>query len=89
MAKKEIKEQDVTELTFEEAIQRLEKVVEQLENGDVPLEQAIQLFEEGMMLAKQCNQTLKQAEQQVEVLMKENGEWIKKPFGSDEEKESP
>ncbi len=87
MAKKEIKAQAATELSFEEAIQRLEKVVDQLENGDVPLEQAIQLFEEGMMLAKQCNQTLERVEQQVEVLMKENGEWIKKPFVSDEEKE--
>ena len=46
---------------------------------------AILLFEEGMILAKQCNQTLEQVEQQVEILMKENGDWVKKPFGTEEE----
>lgn len=85
MAKKNNPNEVPAELSFEESIHRLEEVVERLENGDVPLEQAIQLFEEGMILAKQCNQTLEQVEQQVEILMKENGDWVKKPFGTEEE----
>lgn len=70
----------MSELTFEHAIKRLEEVVAQLERGDIPLEEAIQLFGEGTKLAGICRQKLDWAEQQVEILVEENGEWVKKPF---------
>jgi exodeoxyribonuclease VII small subunit len=70
----------MSELTFEQAMDRLEEVVVQLERGDIPLEEAIQLFGEGTKLAGVCRKKLDWAEQQVEVLMEENGEWTKKPF---------
>lgn len=51
--------------TFEEAMARLEAIVTQLEKGDVPLEEAMALFEEGTALMKQCAKTLDGAEQKV------------------------
>jgi exodeoxyribonuclease VII small subunit len=72
---------------FEKAMERLEEVVRSLENGDVPLEEAIHLFDEGMKIAYVCNKKLERAEKQIEMLVEENGEWIKKPFTSREESE--
>ncbi|RAL26556.1 exodeoxyribonuclease VII small subunit [Thermoflavimicrobium daqui] len=77
----------IESLPFEKAIERLEEVVRLLEKGDVPLEEAIRLFDEGMKLAGACNQKLEWAEQQIEMLVQENGEWIRKPFLSEEELE--
>ena len=48
--------------TFEEALHRLEGIVEQLEKGDVPLEEALKLYEEGIRLSKSCGERLSQAE---------------------------
>jgi exodeoxyribonuclease VII small subunit len=48
--------------TFEEAMRRLEKIVEELENGDVPLEQAMELYEEGITVSKICAEKLTKAE---------------------------
>ena len=55
-------------LKFEEAIRRLSDVVKALESGEVPLEESIALFEEGMKLSKQCTELLEQAEQKVRFL---------------------
>lgn len=74
-------------LSFEEAMARLEEVVEQLESGDVPLEGSIRLFEEGMRLSRYCGRKLEKLEQQVEMLVQENGEWVKKTVQSEEEME--
>ncbi len=74
-------------LSFEEAIERLEAVVERLESYELPLEESIRLFEEGMHLARLCGQRLERVEQQVEILMKENGDWVKKPFRPEEDAE--
>ncbi|SFX52293.1 Exodeoxyribonuclease VII small subunit [Thermoactinomyces sp. DSM 45891] len=71
--------------SFEEAMERLEEVVKQLEQGEVPLDQAIRLFAEGNQLAFFCREKLDWAEQQVEMLVQENGEWKKKPFQNEEE----
>lgn len=71
-------------LTFEQALQRLEEVVEKLEDGDVPLEQAIELFQEGMALSKRCSGQLNTVEKRIEMLMEENGDWVKKPFAPEE-----
>ncbi|GGA39663.1 exodeoxyribonuclease 7 small subunit [Kroppenstedtia guangzhouensis] len=74
-------------LSFEEAMDRLEEVVEHLENGELPLEESIRLFEEGMKLSRYCGQKLEKMEQHVEMLVRENGEWVKKPFQPEEEME--
>ena len=48
--------------SFEDAIHRLEEIVERLEQGDVPLEQAMQLYEEGLVVSRMCAEKLKKAE---------------------------
>lgn len=73
------------ELTFEEALKRLEEVVQKLEDGDAPLEQAIELFQEGMALSKRCSHQLDAVERRIEMLMEENGDWVKKPFSPEED----
>jgi len=65
---------------FEDCLQRLEKIVEELEKGNVPLEQAIKLFEEGVKLSNSCRQELEAAEGKVEILLKQNGKFQPEPF---------
>ncbi len=65
---------------FEECLQRLEKIVQQLEKGDVPLETSLTLFEEGMNLSSACRKELEQAEGKVEILLKKNGKLQAEPF---------
>ena len=55
----------VTEMSFEEAMRELEQVVGQLERGEVPLEQSIQLYERGALLKARCEEKLKEAEEKV------------------------
>ena len=55
--------------SFEEGLGRLEQIVKQLENGDLPLKQSISLFEEGMELSEACRKQLKDAEAKVEILV--------------------
>ncbi|GGD70048.1 exodeoxyribonuclease VII small subunit [Paenibacillus nasutitermitis] len=68
------------EVSFEEAMERLEVIVSQLENGDVPLEQAIDLFQEGMKISQLCGAKLEQVEKKIEVLIESEGGLIKKTF---------
>lgn len=65
---------------FEECLQRLEKIVQELEKGDVPLEKSLTLFEEGMHLSSACRKELEQAEGKVEILLKKNGKLQAEPF---------
>jgi exodeoxyribonuclease VII small subunit len=65
---------------FEECLQRLEEVVNQLERGEVPLEQALKLFEEGVQLSGSCRRELEEAEGKVEILLKQNGKLQAEPF---------
>lgn len=67
-------------LTFEEAMERLEGIVTRLESGDVPLEQAIEWFQEGMKLSHLCGLKLEQVERKIEMLVAENGTIVKKPY---------
>jgi exodeoxyribonuclease VII small subunit len=55
---------------FEDALNKLEKIVAKLEEGDVPLEESLKLFEEGIRLSRLCNQKLDEAEKRVEILLK-------------------
>lgn len=75
------------ELPFEKALERLEEVVSLLEKGEAPLEEAIQLFDEGMKLAHVCDKKLDWAEQQVEVLVQERGSWMKRPLIREDEQD--
>ena len=58
---------------FEDCLQRLEQIVDELEKGNVPLEQALKLFEEGVQLTATCRKELEEAEGKVEILLKQNG----------------
>lgn len=61
------------EKTFEENITSLETIVKDLENGNVPLDDAINKFNEAMKLAKSCNDKLTSAEENINKILKENG----------------
>jgi exodeoxyribonuclease VII small subunit len=65
---------------FEDCLQRLEKIVDELEKGSVPLEQALKLFEEGMQLSSSCRKELEEAEGKVEILLKQNGKLQPEPY---------
>lgn len=70
-----------SELSFEEAMAQLESIVGQLEDGDVPLEKAIDLYQKGMRLSQLCSQKLEQVEQKIEMIVEEGGELSRRPFG--------
>jgi exodeoxyribonuclease VII small subunit len=60
--------------TFETSLKELERIVRQLEDGDLPLEDSLKLFEDGVKLSRECQERLNQAERRIEVLLKdENG----------------
>ena len=65
---------------FEECLQRLEKIVDELETGNVSLEQALKLFEEGTQLSSSCRKELEEAEGRVEILLKQNGKIQAEPY---------
>ena len=66
---------------FEDALSKLEKIVSKLEEGDIPLEESLKLFEEGIRLSKFCNQKLDEAEKRVEILLKnKQGDLKPHPF---------
>jgi exodeoxyribonuclease VII small subunit len=60
------------EKTFEASLSELETVVRQLENGDLPLEESLKLFEDGVRLSRECRERLTSAERRIEVLMKDS-----------------
>jgi len=70
-------------LDFEQALGELEAVVEKLEHGELPLEDALKQFERGIDLARSCQAALKQAEQKVEILLARNPEATPEPFAAD------
>ncbi|WP_367715504.1 exodeoxyribonuclease VII small subunit [Nitratireductor sp. GISD-1A_MAKvit] len=57
---------DIKSMSFEQALEALEKIVEDLERGDVPLDQSIKIYERGEALKKHCDKLLKTAEDKVE-----------------------
>lgn len=79
-------EKENSELTFEAGLERLEEIVRELEQGDLPLERTLQLFEEGMKLSGTCRRQLEEAETKVELLLKKgDGKVVAEPFHLDEE----
>lgn len=65
---------------FEECLQRLEQIVDQLEKGEIPLDQALGLFEEGIRLSNSCRKELEDAEGKVDILLNRNGKLQPEPF---------
>ena len=80
------KSQDGAAPKFEECLQRLEQIVDELEKGDIPLEKSLALFEEGMKLSQACRTELEAAEGKVEILLKQNGKVQAEPFDLGEKK---
>jgi exodeoxyribonuclease VII small subunit len=71
---------------FETALKKLEEIVKKLENGDLSLDSALELFEEGIKLSRFCHTKLEQAERRVEILLKnESGQMRAVPFESENE----
>lgn len=66
--------ENTSELSFEEAMLELEKIVEKLEKGDVPLEKAISYYQEGMQLSKVCNDKLSSVQDKMTKIMNEQGQ---------------
>ncbi len=72
------------QVPFEEALSRLEKTVEKLEAGDLPLEDSLKLYEDGVRLSQTCSQKLEAAERRIEVLERaRNGTLKQTPFAFD------
>ncbi|WLR43882.1 exodeoxyribonuclease VII small subunit [Bacillus carboniphilus] len=72
------------EISFEEAMKSLEEIVNKLEEGDVPLEKAIEYYQEGMGLSKICHEKLQHVEKQMDFILKENGEMTQFHLQEDE-----
>jgi exodeoxyribonuclease VII small subunit len=76
----------MAEIKFEESLRKLEKIVEDLEKGDLSLDDALKKYQEGIELSRLCNQRLENAKKKIDVLVKnKKGEFELKPF--DETKE--
>jgi exodeoxyribonuclease VII small subunit len=73
-------EETHTPAQFETSLDELDKLVKELERGDLPLEKSIELFERGMKLSTECRKQLEAAETRVEVLMRRGGETVAVPF---------
>ena len=58
--------------SFESSLEALEQIVRQLEEGDLPLEKSLELFEQGIRLSRECQERLGQAERRIEVLLRDN-----------------
>ena len=69
---------------FETSLEKLEKLVEQMEDGDLTLEDSLKNFEEGIRLTRECQQALAAAEQQVKLLIEENGQVTASDFEAED-----
>lgn len=68
---------------FEASLEELERIVKDLEKGDLPLEESLALFEAGMRLSSECKKQLEEAETRVEILMRKGAEVVPVPFNPD------
>ena len=70
-----------TELSFEESMDQLEKIVEELEKGDLTLDQSVEKFKQGMEMSNNCSKLLDEAEKSITILLKgKDGEVTESPF---------
>lgn len=76
-----MKPDDAQSRSFEASLEALERIVQQLETGDLPLEKSLELFEQGIKLSRECQERLSQAERRIEILLRDNqGRPIVGPF---------
>ena len=76
-----MKPDDAQSRTFEASLEALERIVQQLEGGDLPLEKSLELFEQGIKLSRECQERLSQAERRIEILLRDNqGRPVVGPF---------
>lgn len=73
-------EEKTSSPSFEASLDELERIVKELEKGDLPLEQSLTLFEAGMRLSADCKRQLEEAESRVEILLKKGSEVVAVPF---------
>ena len=73
------------EKSFEENMEQLENIVTELEKGELNLDESVKKFEEGMKIAKQCNNILENAEKKITILLEKNGDFEEKPFDTNNE----
>lgn len=69
-----------TVASFETSLDQLEKVVRELESGDLPLDRSLELFSKGMELSESCRKQLEEAETRVETLIRKEGTYQPEPF---------
>ena len=67
-----MKKNDEQPKSFEASLEALEQIVQELEQGDLPLEKSLELFEQGIRLSRECQERLNQAERRIEVLLLDN-----------------
>ncbi len=87
-APKSPRSKEPEEPTFEEAMQRLESIVDRLEEGDMELETALAEFEQGVKLTRHCASQLEQAQRRIEILVREGEDWVSRPFEASDINES-
>lgn len=73
------------EKNFEKSMENLEDIVNQLEKGNLNLDETVEKFEEGMKIAKQCNDMLEKAEKRITIILEKNGELEEKKFETNNE----
>ena len=73
---------------YESAMERLEEITDQLESGDSKLEEAIDLYTEGLEIAKFCDQSLESAEKKIKLITDKNGVPVEEDFENDEDDEN-
>lgn len=72
------------ELSFEEAMEKLEEIVNSLESGDFALEESLKLYEEGVKLVNLCNKKITNVEKSIKILLNSDGEFVEEDFVSDD-----
>jgi exodeoxyribonuclease VII small subunit len=78
------------EISFEKALEKLEKIVEELETGDLSLDTSLKKYEEGIKLAGACQKKLDKAKEKIELLMKkDSGRFVKESFEEKYEGDNP
>ncbi len=74
----------MSKTTFEQSMKKLEQIVQELESGDLPLEEAMEKFEEGIKLSNLCSEKLDETEKKITLLLQnQEGSVLEKPFESD------
>ena len=76
-------------ISFEDAVKKLESIVDEMESGEVDLDKALARFEEGIKLVRLCTSKLEEAKKKVEILVKKDGKMTPEPFRHDRDENVP